>query len=404
MEPMLDRSPGRGPGSRWLAVLLVAAALGAPQAAPREAAERHPGQDALDYAFKFASAIETDPKDRSQAQAGVVLDYATIDAMDAAIAGARSIDGFRRGTTLADLAARLARTGHPEEARALVTEAEAVARTIEGWEHVRISAHVAQALAALGEVEGASRLAADLVSRDVQQYAGRAAASEAEARAVRGEFDRALARLEELGPTPDYEAAWWRTIGYLEIAKVGSVSADQRQQALDAARRSAEAIEGWRRIEALVRIADEYRKAAVVAAAREALEAGGTLAQSLPDTMTLKAPLVSSLAEGWAAIGATEQARALLAQAERVAQHVIEIDRPGILAGIAGSYAVVGDAARAARVYDEALHAAGALRNARPRALAVVAIGRSMGRAGFALDDELRARLDGLFAGLGYPW
>ena len=42
--------------------------------------------------------------------------------------------------------------------------------------------------------------------------------------------------------------------------------------------------------------------------------------------------------------------------------------------------------------------------NARPRALAVVAICRLMALEKVALDDEMRSRLETLHDGLGAPW
>jgi hypothetical protein len=56
------------------------------------------------------------------------------------------------------------------------------------------------------------------------------------------------------------------------------------------------------------------------------------------------------------------------------------------------------------RLFDTALSEAESLVNARPRALAVVAVCRSMGRSGFELDEATRSRLDALFAGLKDPW
>ncbi len=73
-------------------------------------------------------------------------------------------------------------------------------------------------------------------------------------------------------------------------------------------------------------------------------------------------------------------------------------------ADLASGYWVAGDEANAKRLYGRALTRAEALENARPRALAVVEICRSMGREQVPASPETRARLDALYAGLRDPW
>ena len=64
----------------------------------------------------------------------------------------------------------------------------------------------------------------------------------------------------------------------------------------------------------------------------------------------------------------------------------------------------LGDEQAARRLFGLAVDSAEGLVNARPRALAVVAICRSMAQQRVALDDGLRSRLDALHDGLGTPW
>jgi hypothetical protein len=103
-------------------------------------------------------------------------------------------------------------------------------------------------------------------------------------------------------------------------------------------------------------------------------------------------------------LGKKERARELLNRVEALAPTVQPIERPAVYANAASSFALLGDAASAKRLYGIALDQAGSLVNSRPRALAVVEICRSMGRASVPLDNATRGRLDTLYSGLKDPW
>ena len=80
------------------------------------------------------------------------------------------------------------------------------------------------------------------------------------------------------------------------------------------------------------------------------------------------------------------------------------IERPGLFGEVAAAYHAIGDADAARRGYDVAFAAAEGLENARPRALAVVHICRTMGRDGIEPSTAVRTRLEALYAGLRAPW
>jgi hypothetical protein len=359
---------------------------------------------ALDWAFRFASAIVSDPKDMGKAQAAVVWDYATAGAWHQAIDAADHVEGWRRGTSYADLATALAKLGRKDEARAMIAKAEAFRGTITGWQNPRIAAHVANAWAALGEVDRAVGLASAVALEDAQQYAGRKAATVASSRAVRGDYEGAAAELDGLAGAKDIDDAWWRAAGYLEIARQSSFPRETRAKALAAARAAADSIPTWKKAEALESIAELYREQRFPKEAREAVAEADRIVVALPDTMPIKAPLLSNCARAWGALGKNQRARELLNQVEGLAPMVQPIDRPAVYANAAASYAGLDDGASARRLYGVAFDEAGSLVNARPRALAVVEICRSMGRAGLELDSGTRTRLETLYAGLKDPW
>jgi tetratricopeptide (TPR) repeat protein len=359
---------------------------------------------ALDWAFKFASAIHADPKDMGKAQEAVVREYSARGELDEALERAQLIQGWRRGTALADLAADFAAAGRTDEAHALVAKAEAYRRGVEGWENPRIQAHVARALARLGEVDRSREIARGLAESDPEQYTGGAAAAVATALAAQGLLDAALARLAQLDADTDFDVAWSRTLGYVEIARLENLSKEQRARALQAAGRSAAGVPGWKSGEAWLLVADEYQALGDRRQARAATNAASASVRELPATMEVTAPLVSRLAGAWAEIGEKRRARELLAGLEAGVPQTLVTRQPESYAAIAAAYLAIRDDAQARRLYDRALAAAADLENARPRALAVVAVCNSMGRSGLSLDDSTLTRLETLYSNLGDPW
>lgn len=362
-----------------------------------------PGLEALDYAFRFASAIQADPGDKGEAQAAVVLDYASIGAIDAALKRVDEVEGWRRGVAYAELAGSLARTGRKEQARELLTRAGDFSKSITGWQEQRITAHIAEALALLGDVDSAQQIAAELAAND-RQYAGRSVATFALGHASRGDFEGAMAVLGKLEREGDFDLTWWRTAGYLAVARQARLTRQQRQEALAAARRSADGIDGWKKAEALESIASELQSAGQPDEAREALKVADAIVTPLPGTLPVKAALLSNLARGWARLGETPHARELLDRATTEVPKTQAIEQPGLYADLASGYLKLGAEGEARRGYQRAITSAESLVNARPRALAAVATCRFMGRHGAALDPATRSRLDTLLSGLKEPW
>jgi tetratricopeptide (TPR) repeat protein len=386
--------------TRQTAALFVATLAASLATASTSSASRDP----FNYAFKFASAIVSDPKDMGKAQEAVVWDLTSSGAWRDAEASAEKIEGWRRGTAYADLATALAKAGRVDDAKRMIAKAETFRPTIEGWQNLRIASHIAAAYAALGDDEKAKTLAIAVATEDAQQYGSMSRATIASGLAAKGQFDGAAGELDRLKDGKDLDDAWWRTVGYVDMSRQKSLSREERVKAIQSAREAAEGIPGWRKAEALESIADEFRKLGMMQEAREAVGAAQAILLALPDTMPIKAPLLSNCARSWAELGSTEKARSLLVQVESLAPKVQEIERPVVYANVASSFAAMKDTVAAKRLYGQALQEAAALVNARPRALAVVEICRSIGKSGVGLDDAMRARLDALYAGLKDPW
>lgn len=387
------------------AELIVAgpAAPAAKSAAPARPPAAAPGMEAFDWAFRFASAIHSDPKDMARAQENVVDDLADAGHLEEAVKRAELVEGWRRGAAFADLAARLAERGRETDARALLDRVARIRGGADGWEGPRVEAHMAQALATMGEAGRAGEIGQKLAADD-RQYAGRSAATLATGLARQGNYPAAMSALAPLDGNDDIDVAWWRTAGYLAVAKQERLPADKRREALDAARASAEKVSDWRKAESLQSVAEEYRRIGAGREARACLTSAEEALRALPTTMAIRSPLISNLARSWAKAGDKDRARTLLSGAGAHVEDAMLTERPAIWANLASSYASVGDEALAWQTFDRALTAAAALENARPRALAVVSICRAIGRAGLELPASAHSRLESLFKGLKDPW
>jgi len=380
-----------------------AAPLGSPARVHRDGAAAV-SRDPLDLAFRFATAIEADPNDQALAQAQVVTELILLDRLDEAGERAARIKGWRQGTACADIARAFAEQRKPERARTFLARADTIRLSTPDWGGPRIAAHMAQALAVLGDVERSTALAQEVTAADARQYAGRAAATIADGLARKGDFAGAMARLEELDAERDYDVALWRTTGYLDLARRTDVAAGEWSQALSAARRSADGVPGWKRGEVLLDLGREYLARKETTSAREAFAAAAGVIEPLPPTLPTRSALLSDLAAAWGRLGEKEKARRILDRAEREAPAAAVIDRPGAWGAVAGARWSIGDHEAARSLYGRALTEAEGLVNARPRALAAVDICRSLARNHVDVKAGMQGRLNALLAGLRDPW
>ncbi len=358
---------------------------------------------ALAFAAQFAEALDADPKDKARAQEGVALEYARRGAFDAALEQAGRIDGWRRAVATADIASLAAERGVSKTARQALAEARRSARGVEGWQALRVRAHIAQALARLGELDEAVSIARTIGEQD-REYAGRAVATVALAHAVRGNVAEARERLRRIDDEPDYVIAWWRTRGYVELAKLETLERTDRREAARAAHTSASGVYGWKRADSLIDVSAALRLVGLGQEAERAIGTAEPAVLRLADTMPAKPGLLVRLALERAAMGEPERAKELLEAAKQTLGQTLNIERPGVLARIASARRTLGDEEGAALETDEALRLAEGLVNARPRVLAVVEICRALSAADWSPDAVTRARLERLYGGLGAPW
>jgi len=390
---LLAAGLGAGPGTTMATVAVPARSASAGTSSE--------GLLALDYAFRFASAIDDDPKDRAKAQELALEAYTAEGAYDVVAQRAEQIDGWRRGVVYADLATVLARQGRAAESRAYIAKAEAVRATVVGWQNPRISAHVAEAWALLGETDKAGAITADLAAADPIQYVGRATATDAVALATKGEFQQALGRLRALDGNDDLDVAAARTNGYLALAGNESAPRKGRQKALDAARASALRLPLELRVDALLRVAAQDSALGRAREGRSAVAAALSAVEEKAPASSERIPYLIEIGRTWGRLGEPQKARVALESAETLVQGSLSVDRPGLIARVASAYRQVPDEERARALDRRAMDAAAEMPLSRPRALSLSAICRQMGQDGIAPEGEVRTRLDALLAGLG---
>jgi thioredoxin-like negative regulator of GroEL len=380
--------------------------------------------ESLDYGFRFASAIAKDTEDRSTAQTEVFQEYLRRAAFDEAGRCIEQIQNWRRGTAYADLAAALASAGQQSEARRLIEQAQAVRRVTDDWPKDRIGAHIAHALAALGDLEMIQQIGEKLP--DEEKIKALMAASSG--RVSRGKFDEEMKRLKTLEGSGNIDLNCGLVDGYLMVARQPAATLDsvQRGEALAAAARCSEVLPLMRRAESVVEIVGEYR-------ALNDLDAGKPLLTSLencalqdpkpvprdaanpnrehatkraPMSATIRATLLARVAAGWAYCGEKERATGLLRRAEALLAEPSGdlVEQAAAYAAVADGYVAANDFAGARRIYDGGLRFAAGQGNARPRALSVVKLCCSLGRSRIELNEAMRALLNQLLTGLKDPW
>ena len=226
-----------------------------PAAAPQDATH-----DALGYARRFADSITRDDKDQARARERIARAYLESGDVPNALACMRTIENWRRGVVLADVAAHLAEQGREDDARSVLEQAVAFNRGIGDWQHDRIQMHILQARALLAQTNRVGAVqAAYEENRDV---IGRASAAHALALARAGAPDEALRILDELGASDFFDTLVWRVEGYRLLAEKGRLSAADAAEALQKGWEASARVPGWKKWElqaALVQAANANR-------------------------------------------------------------------------------------------------------------------------------------------------
>lgn len=319
-------------------------------------------------AWNAALALTNDAADRAKLQQELIASGRRAGApLDAVEARAREIDGWRRWAALADLGAEYARAGDRESARRLGLEALYKAPLFKEDEHDRVLKRALWALAGAGE----TNITRDYVLRYQNSLMMRehAEAADALARARAGDAEDARRLLEELNAHRADDGAVLRTRAFEFWSDL-----EGGEGLLIAAWHQSEAIPGYRRTDERLRllddahgrISDELERAWIATLAEDI--------DQLPAPIYVRALQCAALARALARVGEAEQARARAEQARAWSMEIELIERPEIWASAARALHRAGFQAEAGAWFHDALDAARALTNLRPRCIALARV------------------------------
>ncbi|MEO6595752.1 MAG: hypothetical protein ABIP94_13455 [Planctomycetota bacterium] len=395
-----------------------ASAAGDPPTRPADPALEPYRQELLQLAFRAASAFPLQPhrKNRSRSQEKVVTTCFELGQPRLAVALARNIEGWRRGSAYADYANLCAKRGDAKSTSEYIALAEQVAdeqadaADAQEWRSDLIRLKVARAYASLGDRERAAKAVAKLdaaSSHAVDEDWAQTAADHVRT-LTREAVDAELAAIDA--------SFGQMSLGQQQVAMTTLVGVHERFGDDETLCSAIEArfVETWvrlppaLRLEALRKVAEsDFRHGRQEAALRllgQARELAVTHTWRAEDAV----PQLASLAAARCRIGERDQARADLEAAVAVyhkqREQIVDIYRAGTVRSLALAYEDMGCASTAHDLCTLAIEEGMTNPNSRPRAEDLVETCAAMAVHGIEPSKDLWERLRHICEGLGNPW
>lgn len=322
-------------------------------------------------AWDAASAITNDPQDQAKWQMRVVLAGADLGISAEELEGkARSIEGWRKWATLAEVAMDLVPRGQTNEAQRLALEALYKAPLFKEDEHDRILQRALWALGALGDAATAEDYA--------QRYAGpgrtaeEVRAARALARALNGDVESARRFLEETSSLRGDDGIILRA--RMAVLVASRADASIRDAWADTAWERTAQIRGYRRIDERLSLLRELRGLLDPERARMWTE------KTAEDVAVEQAPAFvralqwADLGAAWARAGVPDRARVCAGEALALADKADWIEQPVIRARAALALYLADEKEKAKALWDQSLEQASQLVNLRPRCIALARV------------------------------
>lgn len=352
-------------------------------------------------AFEFASAITADPVDRDKAQAAVVGDLIATGALDDARRCADAMNGWRQGAVYADLATAFGQSGRGKEATDLLARAEKIQKATRDWQGTRIRAHIIRAQAVIGDAAAAGPAASTLPADEAE----RTRPVTVRVRLERGEFAGVMAELRLSGSTKNLDVQAGVAAAYLAVAAHPALAdkPNLQREALQGTLQMAEALPVWKGLDTVEAALEQLQRLGAPDLARPTVDKLATDIAAFGDD-EYKPRVLARLAVLRIRLGDRAAADPLIAEAVRKCAPLDPMTRPAARAGVGEALVVAGQTDRAWELYQAALDEAAGFVNARPRALAIVEICRSIGRSRLELPAAWQTRLAELRRGLRDPW
>lgn len=366
----------------------------------------------LDTAFEAACRVPVKPhaKTRGALQWSVASANIALEQPLRALECAGRIESWRRGVCLADLADYCAKSGRRTAALDYLAQAREVAgRTDVGitqdWQKDQILAHVAAALARLGELESAQKLSNGLVESERGSVSLVRAQTASEA-----ELESRLAEAEDVIRTQRFEATKQALATCAALYERVYAQADLRERAKSAivAGFDMAKLPFELRVDVLCTLFDSAVKHADLANAHKLVEELHALCATVALEPLQSIPLRSRLAALRQRAGDTPGAQLELEEQYatyfREREHLHDYDRANALLPIAETFAALGLRPKALAVYRQAIDDGAQNPNARARVEDYVATLLSMAKQSVEPDEALWAQIARVGAGLADPW
>lgn len=363
-------------------------------------------RELLEMAFSAATAIPADPhlKDRSRAQEAVVDACLDLDQPKRAWECIQQIEDWRRGAAYADLAFHLvSKRGDTKEYEQYLEKARTISENAEDWMRDRIRVKMARTHAWLGQ----SELAAELEAGVVEAETGKVDVVRS-MRLDESGFDDRMKAVDDAVAKGSFDFTRNALDGCVQLFDRFYGDQARRKQAEEKIKSS------WSGLPVSVRVAlmmDLIKKSLAhddQAKAQDLLHEAQVMADGFNWAPEFAVPLKARLGGLRCQAGEKDSGRSQIDEAASLfksqRETILTTDRAATLVTIAESYQDVGDGAAAMKAYVQAFEEATANGNARPRALDVSAICRSMAVHAASPGTEFLIRIRQSIAGLGNPW
>jgi hypothetical protein len=360
--------------------------------------------DLIDLAFAAATAIPVDPhvKDRSRAQEAVVAVCLELDQAQRALGCIEAIEGWRRGAAYADLAAHGAQRSRAAQAEEWLRRAEAAVEGIDDWRRDRVRLKIARAYALLGRDGEAALIASGVAGAESAAAVGAQAMLDGEA------FAAHVARLAATADSGNLDLARSAMSELIDLFDRSFGDERRRAEVEHALRTAGLGLPHMVRFELTIEMAGVAIDHGDRAKALDLVDDAQRTLKSSRWTPEYEVGALARLAGVRSRAGDEARAREEIAAATQLLQRerakIASVDHVAAILPLAEAHWAMGDGDAARTVYGAAVAECAGNPNARPRALDLSAICRSMAAHGVAPDAELWRRMQDVHRTLGPPW
>ena len=325
---------------------------------------------ALEFAWAFSECLNMDAKDQAREQERISLAYLLNDRPEAAAAHAAKIPNWRKGVVRADIATYYAEKNNIPSAKKLLAMALLDMEQEDEWQEERIATHIAQANAYLGQHAAESIPGVEPNPQQKKFYdITNDLSSGQQARAIESIFALELEILPE-----QWDLYLWSANQFILLASHPALESGQREKLLELAYEKAGAVPGWKSLAFKLQVIQAFHELGKPSVATEKLDTVVPQITALSLPGYIKLPLVAEAARVSAIYESESNFDACSAIIDDQVNGLQSIEQPAVLSSLACSYAIYGNGDKAHHNFSKAVSVATDLKNARPRAIALVGL------------------------------